>query len=1139
MTTRRGIILLFLLAALAAVALPARAQSQAGAAVVKPSVALAPAEAQRVFQDLLQRYFEAYARKDIEGMAAFWHPGGPARVRRNVVVVEFDLRQVTLAGVTVQNASADAGGGRARALVELSVTNTKTKRTRHERRVRDFTFLPDEGGAWKIWNEVSPAGELARQLLAVPASERDALLAARPELASDDALTGLSQEAGRLQAQQKAEAAIEAIETQSRLARSLGDLDSLGRALTQIGSFRMMAGRHAEAADAFTAAREAYASIGNTDEVAGCDANLANLAYTQGRFAEAGDRYQRALEVFEQANDDARMVSALHGLGNTTFMQLDFQKAIDFYTRAMTIAQRLHDAFREGSIAQALAMVHKELGDYAAAADAWRRSLALAQSAKDENGTAKAWAGLADMSRLQGDLARALEAATKSLEIWERLKNAGAAASSHYTIGQLHALGRNFPRAIDSYQKALALDISIIDDPETSDLGQARDLGGLGGAHFALGQPDVALGEYERSLVFRQKRNDELGVMWTLTHMGVLHASQSRFDDATKAYERALAVAEPKQNVNGISTILALRSRVELDQGRAEAALASAARAVDLATGIEHFDTVAYARTIVGRVHQKAGRTAEARAAFEAAVDASVKTPIGPAADTFFDNRLVPYTALVDLLGEQGNAGDAFTWSERRRLVFLGDLFGGGGAAITRGLTAEERNLEQRLARDLRAAEVKLRRARSRQRPDAERIASLQGEASKAQSDVDALRRRLYEAHPELRQLRAQAEAIGPDQAGKTLAPASAVVSFVVDESRTWAFLLAREGSPAAWTAQKAAVDIKAADLAQDVRRFREAVAKKDETAAEIGGRLRTLLLGPFETALARKPRLIVLPDGVLWSLPFEALPAADGRYLVEDHVVSYAPSLTALAAIEEGHQVRSPQRSLVAFGRPQPGKAGEERLGLVRPGAPTSQAGPVPTQPDAERARADDRELQAIRALFAPGRSTVYAGEQARPSRLAEGVAPGSMLHLAVPVVLTEGSPLYSLIALTPSDPADPSSGLVEAAALMTVSLPADAIVTSRVEYGPAAGEGDALTALAWSLVVAGSPALVFDRWLAGPNDPNVAVRFYRAHNAAGTAAARAARPSESLQRAMKAILARPATKHPFYWAGYGVIGR
>ncbi len=393
------------------------ASAQPPAGVPPPAATLAPAEAQRIFTDLLQRFFDAYARKDIAGMTALYHTGGPARVRRNVILVEFDLRQIAIGGLTVLKAGADAGGGRARAVVDPKVAEEKTKRVRSERRVRDFTFLPDEAGTWKIWNEVSPAGELARRLLAAPAAERDALLAAEPELSSDDTLTGLVAEAGRLQAQQRYDQVLDALGLQTKLAKALGNLEALGRGFIQTGSLRMLTGGYAEAGAAFSAAREAFVTLEDRGEVAACDANLANLAYMQGRFAEAAENYQKAYEVFERLNEDARMASVLHGLGNALYMQMEFVRALDCYTKAITILQRTRDRYGESSALQAIAMVHKELGDYAAAIDTWRKSLALAQAAGDEAAMAKAWTGMGDLYRLQGDLARALEHQTRSLEI--------------------------------------------------------------------------------------------------------------------------------------------------------------------------------------------------------------------------------------------------------------------------------------------------------------------------------------------------------------------------------------------------------------------------------------------------------------------------------------------------------------------------------------------------------------------------------------------------------------------------------------------------------------------------------------------------------------------------------------------------
>ncbi len=1108
----------------------ARVTAQQAPAVPKPAPTLTADEAQRVFTDVLRRYFDAYARKDLDGLVAEWHPLGPARSRRNVVQVEFDLREIQLAGLTVQGASADAGGGRARAILDLTVTDRKTGRKKHERRVRDFTLLPDDAGAWRIWNEISPAGELARRLLAVPEGERNGLVASDPAIASTDTIAGLSAEAGRLQGQGRMDDVLGALRTESELAWTLGDQDAVGRSLLQIGSLHMMTGRGAEALESFTAAREVFAAEGDLADVAACDANLANLAYASGKFPEAAAGYQQAYDIFERLNDDAGMASSLHGLGNALYMQTEFAKALECYTGALGVLDRTKDTYRQSSVLQAIAMVDKELGDYAPGIDAWRRSLALSESGGDVGGAAKAFAGLGELYRLQGDLGRALQFQSQALQRWEQLRNVGQAAAAHYAIGQVRALQRNLNGAVESYKKALELDRSIIDDVATSESGQARDLGGLGGAHFVLGQFDPALAEYQESLALREKQADQPGVMWTLVHMGILHASQKRTEEAGKTYARALSIAEPANDQNAVSTILALRGRLELDQDQVDAALASASRAVELATAIEHFDTVSYARVVAGRAHQKAGRIADARAAFEDAVSALAKVPVGPAVESFFDDRRTPYLALVDLLADQGDAAEAFRWSERGRQRALADLLGGDGAIVTRGMTAEEQQLERTVERDVRTLAVKIRRERSRKTSDPARIAELQSALSARQADRDTLRQKLYTAHPALRDLRAQGEASGADAASALGSRSAALLSFVVGESRTWVFASAGGPGTESWAVQKAApIDVKSLDLAQQVRKFREAIATKDDKAADLARELHTLLVGPVESVIAKKTRLVVIPDGCLWSLPFEALQAGSGHFVVEDTAVSYAPSLTTLTVMEAAKPDPAARRTLVAFGQPDIAPADAERLAVVRVVTPAAAATPAPPS----------REVQEVATLFGPARSRLYLGAKAQAGQLAQGVPPGAILHLGVPAVLTDATPLYSLLAFAGTGAADTGTGLVEVAALMNCDLPAEMTVASQTEFVQALGDGGALTALSWSLFVAGSPTLVVDRWTPPPTGPSVTARFYRAHLAPVVAGARRPGAAESLQKAMRGIVAQPATRHPFYWAGAMTVGR
>src|SRR5258708_32936968 len=68
--------------------------------------------------------------------------------------------------------------------------------------------------------------------------------------------------------------------------------------------------------------------------------------------------------------------------------------------------------------------------------------------------------------------------------------------------------------------------------------------------------------------------------------------------------------------------------------------------------------------------------------------------------------------------------------------------------------------------------------------------------------------------------------------------------------------------------------------------------------------RLYELLVEPVGKSLLSAQKLLIVPDGVLYYLPFEALMRRNGdrpRYLVEDYLMAYAPSASVFGKLEAG----------------------------------------------------------------------------------------------------------------------------------------------------------------------------------------------------------------------------------------------
>jgi CHAT domain-containing protein len=284
---------------------------------------------------------------------------------------------------------------------------------------------------------------------------------------------------------------------------------------------------------------------------------------------------------------------------------------------------------------------------------------------------------------------------------------------------------------------------------------------------------------------------------------------------------------------------------------------------------------------------------------------------------------------------------------------------------------------------------------------------------------------------------------------------------------------------------------------------------------------------------MAAATRLVVVPDGVLWALPFQALEPRAGRYLIEDRAISLAPSLASF--VEMSQQGRGPARPVaaaptaVAFGLAAPGNAALERLAHLRPDVK------VEAQPEAPK------EAAAVARLYGPARGKAFVGDAATTARFALEAPNPDVLHVAAPGVLNDSSPLASEIAFAPGAPGDKSDALVETAQVMGLDLRADVAFFSRLQGEPGQGRaGEAAVGLAWAMFAAGTPTTVLSSWVVdAPSTTSLALAFHRRIGAAGPPSTGPISPAEALRRATLGLLAAPATRHPYFWAGFTVIGR
>lgn len=286
--------------------------------------------------------------------------------------------------------------------------------------------------------------------------------------------------------------------------------------------------------------------------------------------------------------------------------------------------------------------------------------------------------------------------------------------------------------------------------------------------------------------------------------------------------------------------------------------------------------------------------------------------------------------------------------------------------------------------------------------------------------------------------------------------------------------------------------------MARLVDAYRDGLVNGRPVAVVAGERIAALLLAPL--SLEPGQRLLIVPHGPLHYLPFQAL-RVDGQYLVQRHPVAIAPS--ASIGVRLAQQGRAPTPQLVAFGNP------EVSPELALPGS--------------------EREVEQLVQLFP--QSQAYLRDQATRSRFEAVAGQARVLHVAAHAQADLVDPLHSRILLANENGLE---NFLEARDVLALNLGDVALVTlSACESGLGRiADGEEVLGFTRSFLSAGASALVVSLWPVSDAATERLMSTLYAELAAG------ADLQIAMQRAQLAVMADPATAHPYYWAPFNLIG-
>lgn len=452
------------------------------------------------------------------------------------------------------------------------------------------------------------------------------------------------------------------------------------------------------------------------------------------------------------------------------------------------------------------------------------------------------------------------------------------------------------------------------------------------------------------------------------------------------------------------------------------------------------------------------------------------------------------YAKHFALIAEHsGDVAKAFGILEQARGRVMTDLLMSGAKASPEAVAAEHKIAELRL---------NLMSAHSNQD-----IAQLR--------DAIFLAEQSRSITPEISILKAKEhQAVNLVQLQNSLSPQEAVLEYVVGDPASYCLIVTRNGSRIAKLAGKSTVSSAVASYLKE--------AKAKHSARAEARALYQLLLEPIPEAQTRE-QLVVVRDGQLHLVPFDALRNSHDQYVLESQTVDYAPSATSFFLLRTADQTRHPNEGLLAVGGVPYGGSNLTETAVTRGYADASLAD-LPSSGDEARA--------AVAAL--PNKlNALLVGSKATEAAFKESTN-HSMFHLAVHAIVNEARPDRAALVLL-SDPVSGEDGFLQTSEVVQLPLNADLVVLSACDtaVGPIQGE-EGIETLSRAFLLAGARTVISTLWSIDDNSTLFLMKSFYAQLARKRSAPYA------LRVAKKNMLTTfgPTKALPYYWAGFTVEG-
>lgn len=858
---------------------------------------------------------------------------------------------------------------------------------------------------------------------------------------------------------------------------------------------------------------------------------MGEVYYSLGQRRKSIELFDQALPLWTDIGERAGQALALLNLGYSYSDLGNPQIASEYFQRSLALWQSIDDGRGTALARTALGGTYSTLGEEQLALNLHRQAAEHFRATGDKQGEAAALNGLASVYYDLKEYQAALDNYFEALRLYEAI-GSDFTALNKFLVGRILYQKGEFEQAFTYYQESLDLSRKAGDR-----VVEAHALRGLGTAYFARGDAVGALTQFDAALKIYREGGNRRSQAYALNDIGHVYAASGDLPKALASYAEALLIMRDIRDRRGEALTLFNTAKAELERGNLTAALSLVQDSLNISESL---------RTKVSNSRLRTSYFASVNEHYELCINVLMRLH-------------------AQRPGKEFDAA-ALVASERARARSLLDSLFEEKIQLQKGRASELLQREQEMLRELDERAEYQARLLSGQPAD-EEVERIAQEIRGLTMEYDDIRSKLREQSPRLATLTQPAQIRAEDiqnvvkEDGDTL-----LLEFALGDERSYLWLASPHDITGYELPNRSTIEGLARRV-YDLLTVRQSMPKRPTPADEERLResdaeyrresaaLSTMLLGPVAERLGSK-RLLIVSDGLLKYIPFEALPAPGGgpdvatpEPLFFNHEIVGLPSALTLTALRSEKRPASAAGESIAviadpvFEKDDPRVLVSQASGEGRTaedgGTPNNSlrdSGEQGDRPTYSRLPSTLREAKAIEKAAPPGSVRMATGFDATKELVVNrGLGSYRVIHFATHGVLNSASPELSGIVLSLVNERGASrDGFLRLHNIYDMELSTDLVVISGCRTGLGRNvKGEGVVGLTSGFMYAGAKSVVSSLWKVDDDaTAELMSQFYAAMLQDGST------PAAALRTAKRKISEQERWRAPFYWAAFTLQG-